>query len=132
MSHFGVYLCRLRWHLWNIYKIKSRNINVEMQFSNCFSDFFVWNICNVGQGRIKGGGLSSLALGGGGPSPPPHWKFMNHDMKENHQGMKDTTKTILNIWPELKYLVRGGLNDYLFFFELFFFFIIKKPKKNLN
>ena len=91
-----------------------------MQFSNCFSDFFVWNICN-----------ELLSSWRREAAPPPHWKFMNHDMKENHQGMKDTTKTVLNIWPELKYLVQGGLNDYLFFFELFFFFIIKKPKKIL-
>ena len=42
-------------------------------------------------------------------------KFMNHDMKLKHQGMKETTKIVLNKWPELKYLVQGGLNEYLFF-----------------
>ena len=45
--------------------------------------------------------------------------------------MKETTKIVLNKWPELKYLVQDCLNEYLFFFELFFFLIILKPEKPL-
>ena len=107
--------------------------SLDIRFARCSSHWIsywkVWPILfkemDPPQGQIKGGAWAPPELLEGGPCPPLR-KLMNHDMKWKHQGKKDTTKIVLNKWPELKYLVQGGLNDYLFFFELFFFLIIFK------
>ena len=68
--------------------------------------FFILYMHTGGSRRRPGPTVPNLSSWRGGGRPPLR-KFMNHDMKLKHQGMKETTKIVWNKWPELKYLVQG-------------------------